>query len=56
MTRFCEFVAGIQHVHPKFSDNIDSARPKTVEKFRDLNLHTELPSAEGLYVDWLKIN
>ena len=33
MTRFCEFVAGIQHVHPKFSVNIDSSRPKTVEKF-----------------------
>ena len=33
MTRFYEFVAGIQHVHPKFFGNIDSARPKTVEEF-----------------------
>ena len=44
MTRFCEFVAGIQHVHPKFSVSIDSSGPKTVEKFslNDFDKETQL--------------
>ena len=47
MTRFCEFVARIQHVHPKFSVNIDSCRPKTVETFSAHDFYKETQSAIG---------
>ena len=47
MTRFCEFVAGIQHVHPKFSVDIDSARPKKAKKVSLYDFYKETQPAIG---------
>ena len=44
-----QFVAGIQHVHPNFSDNIAYPLTRTAEKLSAHFLHTGTPSADRLH-------